>query len=107
MTDFKPPIAVDFDDCIFDKKNEILFLGAREFLQELRKKYYVVIFSSRAAQPSSRNILMDYLRSQKLMGLINEVTDRKHLNFAHIIDDKAIKCCGTNDFKSVLEEVGL
>lgn len=105
--DYKPPIAVDFDDCIFDKKNERLFVGAAEFLRELHKKYFVVIFSSRASQPKSKNILVTYLREQKLMGVINEVTDKKHLNFSFIIDNKAVKCRGTQDFRDVLAEVGL
>ena len=71
--------------------------GAKEFLEELNKKYNVFIFTSRP------QALADvWLKSNKFEGLYEGVTNSKLPAYLYV-DDRAI--CHNGDFKKTLENI--
>ena len=71
--------------------------GAREFLQELNKKYDVFIFTSRPL------ILTEaWLKSNKFEGLYKSITNSKLPAYLYI-DDRAI--CHNGNFETTLKNI--
>ena len=72
--------------------------GARDFLEELRRRgYAVVVFTARYAPD-----VWAWLRTYELADLVLDVTDRKPP--AHVfVDDRAV--CFRGDFETTLDEV--
>lgn len=111
----KPRICVDFDGVIVHHNINMgpyhfgpPIDGAREFLQKLRKKGYVVIYSARVnVDPSLVDELEDYMKQHDLP------YDEIYYGYGKseavaYIDDRAIECDAQNDknaYKHVLEKI--
>ena len=108
---YRKTVAVDLDGvlAVYDgwKGENIIgdpMPGAREFLQKLKKKYDVVIFTSRA-----RNVAWDWVHKHDLAKYVDEINYcpvnirfGKPVAVAYV-DDRAVKFDG--NFNDVLREV--
>lgn len=109
-------LAIDFDGVIHT--NELgfhdgtiygsLIEGAREALEELSRKYTLIVYTSKAnpARPlingkTGKELIWDWLRENNLDSYIEDVTYDK-INAVFYIDDKAIRFI---DWESTLKQV--
>lgn len=90
-------LAVDFDGVIFSKGQ--LVPGAVEAIEFLRKKYRIVIFTSREAG-NEQSAIASFCSQHKIV--FDEITNRKPKNMAYLIDDRAIAFTNWTDIIQLL-----
>ena len=105
----KPTITMDFDGVIHSyitrlRNSNIIpdppVEGIKEVIDELRKKYYVVISSARASTKEGRQSIIEWLNKYSIV--VDEVTDRKLPAEIHI-DDRCI--CFDGDTNSLIDKI--
>ena len=106
---FKKIVVMDLDGVIHSYKSGWKGItvipdppveGVKEFIEELRKEYIVVIVSSRSVTPEGRYAIRDWLC---LNGIeVDDVVEHKPPAFI-TIDDRAI--CFNGSFKGLKEQI--
>lgn len=105
----KPTLLLDFDNTTAFYKNgwqgestinELPTVGVTLAIQELREKYLVVIFSSRAATPEGKAAIAEWLKKWQIK--VDGVTHEK-IPASIIVDDRAITFKG--DWQQTLDDV--
>lgn len=88
-----PILAIDFDDTICDTKNRqkgkmgAPTLGAKEAVTELHKKNHIVIFTTRATNERSINVVAEWLKYFDIP--FDDITNIKP-DATHFIDNRAV-----------------
>lgn len=109
MSNYKPTVVLDFDGVIHSytsgwKGYDIIpdppVEGIKEAIDEIRKKYKVVIVSSRSKTPSGRLAIREYLNKYDIV--VDDIMDVKPPAIVYV-DDRAIAF--NNDADTLLERI--
>ena len=103
---FKKTLLIDLDGVLNEYKGDFnkeiippVLCGAKEFLQDISKKYDIKIFTTR-----NKIQAVKWLIANNLDSFILDVTDRKELAYLYV-DDRCIKFQG--DFKKLSSELDI